>query len=102
MSLKLTDFFTGGFAPGGAKPGDVQYGVWAMLGLEWVWQTFGPSGKMNVAGVVGNVFARGEPYQKGRLLEYRSALSKVDELMQNGMSLAEAQDTQFMQAGQFA
>lgn len=96
MGLNLTDFFLNGMAPGGAKPGDAQWGVWGMLGLEWVWQTFGPSGKINLLGIAGNKFAKGQPFQTGRLMEYRAALSKADELMQNGMSLAEAQDTQFI------
>ena len=48
MKMSYWDLLSGGLAPGGAKPGDVQYGVWAFAALDGLFQTFGPSGKWKV------------------------------------------------------
>ena len=91
MTMNLGDLVTFGFAPGGAAPGDVQYGVWGALGLEWLMQTFGPSGKINVLGYMGNAVLPGQPFLRGRAMEYYSATRTANKYRQEGMSMEEIQ-----------
>ena len=92
MKMNLGDFFSFGLMPGGAAPGDIQYGVWSVLGLEWLMQSFGPSGKINVPGIVANKLLPGKPFTRGRAVEYYSAVKQAQDYMEQGMSLQEAQD----------
>jgi len=91
MGLNILDVISNGWLPGGAKPGDAQWGVWAFLGIDWALQTWGPSGKNNVLGRIGNKIFPGQPFHKGRMIEYGAALRQADEWMEQGMSFDEAQ-----------
>ena len=92
MKMSLADLITFGIAPGGAKPGDVQYGVWAFAGLDAFFQTFGPSGKWSVIASAANALVPGQPMVVGRSQAYLRDLRAYDKLLQNGYSPAEAQE----------
>ena len=40
MGLNILDVIRDGWVPGGAKPGEAQWGVWAFLGIDWALQTW--------------------------------------------------------------
>lgn len=96
MTMNLGDLFTFGLAPGGAAPGDTQIGVWGVLGLEWLMQTFGPSGKINVLGYLGNAISPGQPFLRGRAIEYYSALNTANKYRKEGMSMEDIQSRMFI------
>lgn len=91
MKMSIGDLLTFGIAPGGAKPGDVQYGVWAFAGLDALFQTFGPSGKWSVLASAANALTPGQPMVVGRSQAYLRDLKAYDKLLQDGYSPAEAQ-----------
>jgi len=91
MKMSFGDLLTFGIAPGGAKPGDVQYGVWAFAGLDALFQTFGPSGKWSVIASAANALVPGQPMVVGRSQAYLRDLRAYDKLLQDGYSPAEAQ-----------
>lgn len=92
MQMNVSDFFSFGLFPGGAAPGNIQYGVWGVLGMEWLMQTFGPSGKINVPGIALNALLPGKPFTQGRAIEYYGAIKQAQDYMDQGMSISEAQD----------
>ena len=92
MQMNVSDFFSFGLFPGGAGPGDIQYGVWGVLGLEWLMQTLGPSGKVNLPGIALNALLPGKPFTQGRAIEYYGAVKQAQDYMEQGMSISQAQD----------
>lgn len=93
MKMTWGDLWTAGLAPGGAKPGDVQYGVWAFAALDAFFQTFGPggSGKWSVGSLLVNAFSPGQPMQVGRSVAYLRDLREYDKLLKQGYSRTQAQ-----------
>jgi hypothetical protein len=85
MKMSVWDLLSLGYAPGGAKPGDVQYGVWAMAGLDAFFQTYGPSGKWSILGNVPGL-------QVGRSQAYLRDLRRYDKLLQKGYTPRDAQE----------
>jgi len=92
MKMTVWDLVFGGLAPGGAKPGDVQYGVWLMAGLDALFQTFGPSGKWSVIGSAVNALAPGQPMKVGRSQAYLRDIREYDKLLKQGYSEQKAQN----------
>ena len=91
MKMSYWDLLSGGLAPGGAKPGDVQYGVWAFAALDGLFQTFGPSGKWSLIGMAANKLLPGQPMSPGRSAAYLRDLKEYDRLLQDGYTPAGAQ-----------
>lgn len=92
MKMTWGDLWTGGLMPGGAKPGDIQYGVWAFAGLDALFQTFGPSGKWSVIASAANAIAPGQPMKVGRSQAYLRDLRAYDNLLKKGYTPQKAQD----------
>ncbi len=94
MKMTVWDLVTGGLAPGGAKPGDVQYGVWLMAGLDAFFQTFGPggSGKWSLGSLAVNAVSPGQPMQVGRSVAYLRDIRAYDKLIKKGYSEQRAQN----------
>ena len=86
MKMTVWDLFTVGLAPGGAKPGDVQYGVWLSAGLDALFQTVGPSGKWSVIASAVNALAPGQPMKVGRSQAYLRDIREYDKLLKQGYS----------------
>ncbi len=91
MKMTIGDLLTSGFAPGGTKPGDVQYGVWAFAGLDALFQTFGPSGKWSLLASGANALVPGQVMQVGRSQAYLRDIRYYDKLLQDGYTPTEAQ-----------
>ena len=93
MKMHIGDLFTAGLFPGGAKPGDVQYGVWAFAALDAFFQTFGPggAGKWSVGSQAVNALMPGQPMQVGRSVAYLRDIRAYDELLKKGYSKSKAQ-----------
>ena len=92
MKMTWGDLWTGGLMPGGAKPGDVQYGVWAFAALDAFFQTVGPSGKWSVIGSAVNALSPGQPMKVGRSQAYLRDLRSYDKLLKKGYTPQKAQD----------
>ena len=94
MKMSIGDLLTAGLWPGGTKPGDVQYGVWAFAALDAFFQTFGPggSGKWSIGSNAVNMLAPGQPMQVGRSSAYLRDLKAYDKLLQDGYTKVEAQN----------
>ena len=92
MKMTWGDLWTGGLMPGGAKPGDVQYGVWAFAGLDALFQTFGPSGKWSVIASAANALTPGQSMKVGRSQAYLRDLRAYDNLLKKGYTPQKAQD----------
>ena len=92
MKMTVWDLFTAGLAPGGAKPGDVQYGVWLSAGLDALFQTVGPSGKWSVIASAVNALAPGQPMKVGRSQAYLRDIREYDKLLKQGYSPTKAQN----------
>ena len=92
MKMSFGDLLTGGFMPGGAKPGDVQYGVWAFAALDAFFQTVGPSGKWSVLASATNAVTPGQPMKVGRSQAYLRDLREYDKLLEKGYTSQKAQD----------
>ena len=91
MKMSIGDLLTAGLFPGGAKPGDVQYGVWAFAALDAVFQTIGPSGKWSVISSAVNALAPGQPMKVGRSQAYLRDIRAYDKLLRDGYSPSKAQ-----------
>ena len=91
MKMSVGDLFTAGLFPGGAKPGDVQYGVWAFAALDALFQTFGPSGKWSVLASAANALVPGQIMQVGRSQAYLRDIRYYDKLLQDGYTPEQAQ-----------
>ena len=93
MKMTIWDLATAGFAPGGAKPFDVQYGVWLGAALDAFFQTFGPggSGKWSVGSLIVNAGTPGQPMQVGRSVAYLRDLREYNKLLKQGYSEGQAQ-----------
>ena len=78
FNSSIGDLFTAGLFPGGAKPGDVQYGVWAFAALDAFFQTVGPSGKWSVIASGVNALLPGQPMKVGRSQAYLRDLKAYD------------------------
>ena len=92
MKMSWGDLWTGGLMPGGAKPGDVQYGVWAFAALDAFFQTVGPSGKWSVIGSAVNALTPGQPMKVGRSQAYLRDLRRYDKLLRDGYTPHDAQE----------
>lgn len=92
MKMSIWDLLSGGLAPGGAKPGEVQYGVWAMAGLDALFQTYGPSGKWSVVSMGVNAALPGQPMAVGRSQAYLRDLRRYDKLLRDGYTPHDAQE----------
>lgn len=92
MKMTWGDLWTGGLMPGGAKPGDVQYGVWAFAALDAFFQTIGPSGKWSIIGSAVNALSPGQPMKVGRSQAYLRDLKSYDNLLKKGYTPQKAQD----------
>jgi len=92
MKMSFGDLLTGGFMPGGAKPGDVQYGVWAFAALDAFFQTVGPSGKWSVLASAANAVSPGQPMKVGRSQAYLRDLREYDKLLEKGYTSQKAQN----------
>ena len=92
MKMTWGDLWTSGLMPGGAKPGDVQYGVWAFAALDAFFQTVGPSGKWSVIGSAVNAISPGQPMKVGRSQAYLRDLRSYDKLLKKGYTPQKAQD----------
>ena len=93
MKMSIGDLFTAGLFPGGAKPGDVQYGVWGFAALDAFFQTFGPggSGKWSLGSLAVNATTPGQPMQVGRSVAYLRDLREYNKLLKDGYTPAQAQ-----------
>jgi hypothetical protein len=91
MHIKPIDFWTMGLSKGGAKPGDIQYGVWAAQAYDAFWQNFGLRGKWTggPAGMVPMLWG-GMPV--GRSQAYLRDLVLYDRKIRQGATKQEAQD----------
>lgn len=92
MKMSIGDLLTGGLFPGGTKPGDVQYGVWAFAALDAFFQTVGPSGKWSVIASGVNALLPGQPMKVGRSQAYLRDLKAYDKLVRDGFTPAQAQN----------
>jgi hypothetical protein len=94
MKMSIWDLATAGFAPGGAKPFDVQYGVWTFAALDALFQTFslGGSGKYSVLAPLANALVPGQIATVGRSQAYARDLRQFDKLIQDGYTPQQAQD----------
>ena len=91
MKMSVWDLMSGGLAPGGAKPGDVQYGVWLMAGLDALFQTYGPSGKWSVIASGANALVPGQIMKVGRSQAYLRDLKQYDKMLRDGYTPSQAQ-----------
>ena len=93
MKMSIGDLFTAGLFPGGAKPGDVQYGVWGFAALDAFFQTFGPggSGKWSLGSLAVNAITPGQPMQVGRSVAYLRELREYNTLLKDRYTPAQAQ-----------
>lgn len=82
------------FRSGGAKPFDVQYGVWTFAALDALFQTFslGGSGKYSVLAPLANALVPGQIATVGRSQAYARDLRQFDKLIQDGYTPQQAQD----------
>ena len=93
MTMSIGELFTAGLFPGGAKPGDVQYGVWGFAALDAFFQTFGPggSGKWSLGSLAANALTPGQPMQVGRSVAYLRDLRQYNKLLKDGYTSKQAQ-----------
>ena len=91
MHIKPIDFWTMGLSQGGAKPGDIQYGVWAAQAYDALWQNFGLRGKW-AGGLGGFVPALWGGMPVGRSQAYLRDLILYDKKIKDGATKQEAQD----------
>ena len=90
MQMSVADFWTMGFAPGGAKPADVQYGVWATQAYDAFWQNFGLRGKWT-GGLAGFLPAAWGGMPVGRSQAYVRDLILYDKKIREGATRQDAQ-----------
>lgn len=91
MVIKPIDFWTLGLSKGGAKPGDIQYGVWAAQAYDAFWQNFGIRGKWT-GGFAGFLPALWGGMPVGRSQAYVRDLILYDKKIRNGATPIEAQN----------
>jgi len=91
MIIRPIDFWTLGLSKGGAKPGDIQYGVWAAQAYDGLWQNFGLRGKW-AGGVAGFIPALWGGMPVGRSQAYLRDLILYDKKIRDGATPQEAQD----------
>ena len=91
MTITPLDFWTMGFSEGGAKPGDIQYGVWAAQAYDAFWQNWGLRGKWT-GGTLGFLPALWGGMPVGRSQAYVRDLILYDKKIRDGATPQEAQD----------